>query len=388
MVLYFLRGMYVLLTASIAAFYLLSFQKDNNTDFSRISLLLLITVALSGGVIFIDAMVRKKNLAAVSGLFLGLLAGLLAAFALSFVVDLFALLTQPQVTAPLPQMNQNSLEYLTLTEKARQVVDKQWADYMAQVKGLESFTHILRGVKVLVGLCCVYISTSLVLQTKDDFRFVIPYIEFNRQIRGPRPILLDTSVLIDGRIAEILSSNILHGILLAPRFVVEELQHLADSADKLKRARGRRGLDVLQKIKDNPQWDIRIEDCVASTEPVDQRLLNLAKEMQARVMTNDTNLIKVAEINQIPTINLNQLAVALKPNALPGEPLEVSLIRAGEGPTQAVGYLDDGTMVVAENAKSHIGKRVQLTVTSSIQTSAGRMVFGRLDDKVNDGVAG
>ncbi len=380
MVLYFLRGMYVLLTASIAAFYLLSFQKDNDTDFSRISLLLLITVALSGGVIFIDAMVRKKNLAAVSGLFLGLLAGLLAAFALSFVVDLFALLTQPQVTAPLPQMNLNSLEYLTLTEKAKSVVDGQWRDYLGQIKGLESFTHILRGVKVLIGLCCIYVSTSLVLQTKDDFRFVIPYIEFNRQIRGPRPVLLDTSVLVDGRIADILASNILHGALLVPRFVVEELQQLADSADKLKRARGRRGLDILQKLKEDPQWDVRIEDCTHSNDPVDQQLLNMARELQARLMTSDLNLVKVAEINQIPTINLNQLALALKPNALPGEPLEVALIRVGEGATQAVGYLDDGTMVVVENAKPHIGKRVKLTVTSSIQTSAGRMVFGKLDD--------
>lgn len=387
MVLYFLRGMYILLTACIAAFYLLNFQRDSHSDFARISLMLMITVALSSGVIFVDAMVRKKNLGAVSGLFLGLLAGLLAAYALSFVVDLFALLMQPAITAEPPQVNPNSLEFATLTDKAKDVVTKQFNDYLAQVNHVESFKNILQGVKVLIGLCCVYISTSLVLQTKDDFRFVIPYIEFNRQIRGPRPVLLDTSVLVDGRIAEVLASNIFHGALLVPRFVVEELQHLADSADKLKRARGRRGLDVLKKLQENSQWDIRMEDTAHSEEPVDQQLLVLARELNARVMTNDLNLVKVAEINKVPTINLNQLALALKPTALPGEPMEVALIRPGEGSGQAVGYLDDGTMVVAENARAHIGKRVRLMVTSSIQTSAGRMVFGKLDDKAGEPAA-
>ena len=380
MVLYLLRGMYILLTAAIAAFYLLSFQKDGGADFQRIAFMLLVTVALSLGVIVVDAMVRKKNLGAVSGLFLGLIAGLLAAFALSFVVDLFALLTQPTVTAELPQIHVGSHDYFLSSPKEQEAIDKYTAEYLAQTHKLEAFTNILRGVKVLLGLCCVYISTSLVLQTKDDFRFVIPYIEFTRQIRGQRPVLLDTSVLVDGRIVDVLATNLFQGALLIPRFVVEELQHLADSSDKLKRGRGRRGLDVLRKLQTSPQNDIRIEDSSHSNDPVDQQLLAMAGEMQARIMTNDLNLVKVAEINQIQTINLNQLAMALKPTALPGEPLEVALIRPGEGPGQAVGYLDDGTMVVAENARNHIGQRAKLIVTSSIQTSAGRMVFGRVDE--------
>lgn len=382
MVLYFLRGMYILLTATIAAFYLLNFQKDSQADFSRISLMLILTVTLSSGVIFVDAMVRKKNLAAVSGLFLGLIAGLLAAFALSFVVDLFALLTQPQITALPPQVNPNSLEFLTLTEKAKELVAHQHEEYLSQLRSVESFTNILRGVKVLVGLCCVYVATSLVLQTKDDFRFVIPYIEFNRQIRGPRPVLLDTSTLVDGRIADILASNIFHGSILVPRFVVDDLQQMADSQDKMKRNRGRRGLDILRKMQEDPQWDLRMQDAAHSTDPVDQQLLTLARELEARILTCDLNLVKVAEINKVATINLNQLALAMKPTALPGEAMEVALIRPGEGHGQAVGYLDDGTMVVAEGAREKIGHRVKLTVTSSIQTTAGRMVFGRLEDKI------
>ncbi len=380
MVLYFLRGLYILLSASIAGFYVLSFQKEGGADFHRITVMLLVAVALSSGLIFIDALVRKKNLSSVSGLFLGLLAGLLAAFALSFVVDLFAVLTQPAVTATVPQVQPNSLEYMSLNEQAKQVIDTQVKQYAGQMANLAAFTNILHGVKVLIGLGCVYVSTSLVLQTKDDFRFVIPYIEFNRQIRGQRPVLLDTSVLVDGRIADVLATHFFQGTLLVPRFVVEEMQHLADSSDKLKRGRGRRGLDVLRKLQENPNNDIRIEDSAHSNNPVDQQLLEMAAEIQARLMTNDVNLIKVAEINKIPTINLNQLAMALKPTALPGELLEVALIRPGEGPSQAVGYLDDGTMVVAENARAQIGQRAKLVVTSSLQTAAGRMVFGRLED--------
>lgn len=381
MVLYCLRGMYVLLTAAIAAFYLLNFQKDSQTDFARIALMLLLTIALSSGVIFVDAMLRRKNLSAVSGVFLGLIAGLLAAYALSFVVDLFSLLTQPQVTAAPPQISPTSLDFLALTDKAKEVVRHQQEEYLAQTGKLESFKNILSGVKVLIGLCCVYVATSLVLQTKDDFRFVIPYIEFNRQIRGPRPVLLDTSALVDGRIADILSSNIFHGALIVPRFVVDGLQKLAESPDKLRRARGRRGLDILRKMQENPQWDIRLQDSAHSEDPEEQQLLTMARELEARVMTSDLNLVKVAEINRVSTINLNQLALALKPAVLPGEPLEVALIRPGEGGGQAVGYLDDGTMVVAENARAQIGSRVRLIVTSSIQTSAGRMVFGRPEEK-------
>lgn len=226
-----------------------------------------------------------------------------------------------------------------------------------------------------------YICITLLLQTKDDFRFVIPYVEFAKEIKGGRPLVVDSSSLIDGRIADIMETHILDTQLIVPDFVLKEVQDIADSSDKLRRTRGRRGLDVLTKLQQNPKVDVRMhetkeQDGVGQT--VDQRIVALAKVLGGRVVTNDFNLNKVASVQGVDVINLNDVANALRPRYIPGEQLRIRVIREGESIGQGVGYLDDGTMVVCEQAGGLQGKEIDVTVTSVLQNSAGRMIFGRM----------
>jgi uncharacterized protein YacL len=191
-------------------------------------------------------------------------------------------------------------------------------------------------------------------------------------------------VIIDGRIADIANTRILEAELIVPRFVLNELQTIADSSDKLKRSRGRRGLDMLNKLQLNENVDIRILETTpersAPDAGVDEMLVDLALQLGGgKVVTNDYNLNKIAQFRGVTVININDLANALKPVVLPGESLVVKVIKPGEEMGQGVGYLDDGTMVVAEGARDRVGEVVELTVTSVLQTSAGRMIFGRLD---------
>jgi uncharacterized protein YacL len=243
----------------------------------------------------------------------------------------------------------------------------------------------------LITLIFCYICVSTLVQTKDDFRFIIPYVEFSKQVKGGRPLVLDTSVIIDGRIADICDTKIIDTQLIVPRFVLQELQNIADSADKLKRNRGRRGMDMLKRMQNNPKVDLKIHEGTSpelrDVDEVDQRLVILAKSLGARVVTNDYNLNKVAQLQGVEVINLNELANAMKSVALPGENLTVRLIKPGDQIGQGIGYLDDGTMVVAEQGRSHIGQEVAITVTSILQTPAGRMIFGRVD-KSPAGVSG
>jgi uncharacterized protein YacL len=234
---------------------------------------------------------------------------------------------------------------------------------------------------LMIFVC--YLCVSTLLQTKDDFRFIIPYMEFSREIKGARPLVLDTSVVIDGRIADVAETRVLDQPLVVPRFVLQELQGIADSSDKLRRNRGRRGLDILNRLQKSPGVEVKIHDAeipeLAGIREVDQRLVVLAKHLGGKVVTNDYNLNKIARLQGVDVINLNDLANALKPIVLPGEGLQVKLIKRGEEPGQGVGYLDDGTMVVTEQGAYHLGETVRLTVTSVLQTSAGRMIFGRMD---------
>jgi uncharacterized protein YacL len=233
----------------------------------------------------------------------------------------------------------------------------------------------------MIFLC--YICVSTLLQTKDDFRFIIPYMEFSKEVKGARPLVLDTSVVIDGRIADVAETRVLDQPLVVPRFVLQELQGIADSSDKLRRNRGRRGLDILNRLQKSSGVEVKIHDAevpeLAGIREVDQRLVVLAKHLGGKVVTNDYNLNKIARLQGVEVINLNDLANALKPIVLPGEGLTVKLIKRGEEPGQGVGYLDDGTMVVTEQGAYHLGETIRLTVTSVLQTSAGRMIFGRLD---------
>ncbi|GIW95698.1 MAG: PIN/TRAM domain-containing protein [Pirellulaceae bacterium] len=237
-------------------------------------------------------------------------------------------------------------------------------------------------VQVLMGVALCYICISFLLQTKDDFRFIIPYVEFSKEVKGNRPYILDTSVVIDGRLADIVETHIFDNQLIMPRFVIQELQSIADSNDRLRRARGRRGLDILNRLRNNEKVDFKIYDReVPGTEnqPVDMKLVMLAKHLDGKIITGDYNLNKVARLHNVPVINLNDLANALKPAFIPGESLDIKLIKPGEEFGQGVGYLDDGTMVVIENGRDYVGKTVHATVTSVLQTSAGRMIFGKFE---------
>jgi uncharacterized protein YacL len=199
--------------------------------------------------------------------------------------------------------------------------------------------------------------------------------------------LVDTSVLIDGRIVDICETHFLDGSLGLPRFVLHELQMVADSSDSLKRQRGRRGLEVLQRMQKMPGLEIRVlDDDVSGTTGVDQKLVELARRTGSKIVTNDYNLNKVARVQNIPVLNINELANALKPAVLPGESMRVLILREGKEPTQGVAYLDDGTMVVVDGARRLINRTVDILVTSVHQTPAGKMIFGRLDERGDSGL--
>ncbi|MEX2543556.1 MAG: PIN domain-containing protein, partial [Phycisphaeraceae bacterium] len=226
------------------------------------------------------------------------------------------------------------------------------------------------------------------LQTKDDFRFVIPYVEFAKEIRGSRPTIVDTSVIVDGRILDIIATGVMQGTLIVPKFVLNELQTIADSGEKLRRARGRRGLEILGKLQETHIVDVSIHEAEhVEGVGVDQKLIALAQQLQGRVMTNDYNLNKIARLRGVDVINLNDLAKALRPVVLPGEHMTVRLVKPGENPAQGVGYLEDGTMVVVEDGRDHLGREVRLVVTSTLQTSAGRMIFGRYESLLEEAPA-
>jgi uncharacterized protein YacL len=239
-----------------------------------------------------------------------------------------------------------------------------------------------QGVTSLVSnFMLIYLCVTMLLQTKDRFRFIIPYVEFVKEVKGGRPFLLDTSALIDGRVADLIDTKIIDSPMLVPSFVLQELQDIADSNDKLRRNRGRRGLDVLSKLQSNENVEVKLYEVKqgeVKASPVDQKLVELAKKLGGRVVTNDFNLNKVASVQGVDVVNLNDVANALKPRYLPGEKIVIKIIKPGESLGQGVGYLDDGTMVVCEQGNTMIGKDVDIIVTSVLQSSAGRMIFGRL----------
>lgn len=301
-------------------------------------------MAIAITVIAVDWLTPRKSLNALAGIFFGLLVGILLSWA----------------TSPILEMT-NDL-YFHMKPLALQM--SKW----------------------IMGLCICYLVISLVIQTKDDVRFVIPYVEFSRQTKGLRPLVLDTSVIIDGRVADLAQTKLFDAPLVVPRFVLNELQLIADSPDKIKRNRGRRGLDMLNKLQSSPIVEVQIDDTpppgVDSKAEVDQKLVAFSKDCDGRLVTNDYNLNKVAQLRGVDVINVNDLANALKTVVLPGEPMQVKIIRPGEEMQQGIGYLDDGTMVVVEGARDKIGQMVALSVTSALQTSAGKMIFGKYERTV------
>jgi uncharacterized protein YacL len=221
------------------------------------------------------------------------------------------------------------------------------------------------------------------LINNEDISFldkIVPVKESDADVQIPYKIL-DTSVIIDGRIADICDTGFLEGILVIPNFVLNELQMIADSADSIKRNRGRRGLDILNKMQKDQSIMVKISDMDFKDIPeVDSKLVQLAKVMKAKVITNDFNLNKVAEFHGVDVLNINELSNSLKPIVLPGEEMRVLLLKEGKDSNQAIGYLDDGTMVVVENGRRRINDEVEVTVTSVLQTTAGRMIFTRLKE--------
>ncbi len=196
--------------------------------------------------------------------------------------------------------------------------------------------------------------------------------------------ILDTSVIIDGRIADVLETGFLDGVMVIPQFVLRELQQVADSSDSLKRNRGRRGLDILQRVQKMPNLDIKIvEDDFAQVKEVDLKLIELAKMYDCKIVTNDFNLNKVAQLHGVQVLNINELANSMRPVVLPGEIMRVFILKEGKESSQGVAYLDDGTMVVVDNARRMISKTIDIAVTSVLQTTAGKMIFGRFDDRTH-----
>jgi uncharacterized protein YacL len=342
------RAIFFILVSLVSVAYI----RDTNDWTSWI--LIFSGVLISFLIITADIFYKQKKLTVLSGVLFGLLVGLLVSVGVGYLLE--------------------------------QVVKILAGEFV-----LHEFKSLIDGVKLLMSLMIVYVTVSVILQTKDDFRFIIPYVEFQRATKGPRPIILDTSVIIDGRIADMAATGMFETPLVVPRFVLNELQTVADSGDRLKRSRGRRGLEVLEKLKALPKIELRFWDGTLNllsqfTDPgaqnagVDHKLLALAQQEQGRIMTNDYNLNKIAGLRGISVININSIAEALKPVVLPGETMIVRIIKAGENAGQGVGYLVDGTMVVVENAREKVGLEVEVVVTNMIQNAAGKMIFGRMEN--------
>jgi len=382
--LHVLRAFFVLAVVAVAWSYIAADTNPGNVldvlQFNK-PLVLVGVIVLALGVIAIDVFIGQKSLLAISGLFFGIIIGMVMAFGISVIIDLVIQSVAPDLRYPVyAEVATQGLA--PVTDDAGHTVFGPAISTERQLIGYRDHPFIST-LKIIIGVACCYMAVSFIIQTKDDVRFVIPYVEFAKQTKGNRPMLLDTSVIIDGRIADICETSIVETELIVPRFVLQELQLIADSSDRLKRNRGRRGLDILNRMQLNEKTDIKILDVHLERKDtgrgVDEMLVELAMKMGGRVVTNDYNLNKIAQLRGVTVININDLANALKPVFLPGEQMQVRIIRPGEGVGQGVGYLEDGTMVVAEGGRNHIGKTITLSVTSALQTSAGRMIFGRME---------
>jgi len=235
-------------------------------------------------------------------------------------------------------------------------------------------------IRLSLFLSFGYIGIVLAMRSnKEDFSLIIPYVRFAKQNKPDNLLLLDTSVIIDGRIADLIEANFLEGLIVVPRFVLKELQQLADSGDSIKRARGRRGLEILNRIQKNTANEVKIHDMdFADEKEVDGKLIRLARNLGAKLFTNDYNLGKIAELQRINHVNLHELSKSMRTVLLPGEVLSIRIAREGKDKDQGVGYLPDGTMVVVNNGHGAIGQHVEVQVQSMLQTGAGVIVFADL----------
>ncbi len=253
--------------------------------------------------------------------------------------------------------------------------------YLLGIAFGERHPDLVSVLSVLLYVVGAYFGIVIGLSKGPELRETGEGARWGRQGYSSTPKILDTSVIIDGRIADICETGFLEGPLIVPQFVLKELQHIAGSADALKRNRGRRGLDILQRVQKDFERHVHIVDHdFPNIRDVDAKLVALGKLMQGKVLTNDFNLNKVAELQGVPVLNINQLANAVKPVVLPGEVMNVYVLKEGKEHGQGVAYLDDGTMVVIDNARKYLSKHVEVSVTSVLQTTAGRMIFSRLKE--------
>ena len=249
--------------------------------------------------------------------------------------------------------------------------------------GFASLQNTTISVVIYIILSCIFGYIGMVLGSNKIEELRMPnWPWFSRGMRGnPLSNILDTSVIIDGRIADIVETGFLGGVLVIPEFVLQELQHIADSPDPTRRVRGRRGLDIIKRLQQEKMVEVRIDrQDFENLNEVDAKLVALALRLNAKIVTNDYNLSKVAEVQGLRILNINQLANALKPVVLPGEVLRLQILKEGKEQGQGIAYLEDGTMVVVENASRHLGKEVEVSVTSILQTTAGRLIFTTLKD--------
>ena len=240
----------------------------------------------------------------------------------------------------------------------------------------------LKIIRAIMTFVFCYLGMIIAIRGKDEFNIIIPYVRLSRQDESESMIVIDTSVIIDGRITDICKTKFIEGKLIVPRFVLKELQQIADSSDPIKRQRGRRGLEVLNTIQKDLGMHLTIhEEDFPDVPEVDAKLVKLAKLLGAMVLTVDFNLNRVATIQNVRVLNINELANALKPVVFPGETMELKLIKEGKEHNQAIGYLEDGTMVVVEEGRRLIGQTVKVAVTSVLQTQAGKMIFSKTENR-------
>ena len=323
---------FLLITAcSISGFFISYINFDKSIPFSFIGLLLGLLIALT--VIQIEQVIRKASLRIILGGVVGTIIGLSIALLLSY-----------------------GLRFIP-TDLAKQEI----------------------ALWIFILLCCILGYLGLVIGTKKSEEVSFPLLSSLKGVRGGDVRILDTSVIIDGRIADICDTGFIEGNLIVPRFVLDELQHIADSSDSMKRSRGRRGLDILNRMQKTIGINIEIVDQdFPKVKGVDGKLIALARKMNGKLVTNDFNLNKVAELQGIKILNVNELANSLKPVVLPGETMVVKVIKEGKEPGQGVAYLDDGTMVVIDHGSRNLGDTVEVAVTSVLQTTAGRMIFSEM----------
>ena len=332
--LHFLRGLFVIISA-VLGWHIERILSVNSTGIYG----LIIGIILAAFLVLVELWFTKKFIGIISIIILGLIFGFIVAYLFTTVIFMM-----PGLKAT--------------AEKSGEF--KDWLQFS------------------ITFLFC-FLTVIAIIRIKDDFKFVLPFVELSPTHKTGRPWILDTSVIIDGRIAGLLETLAVDSQIVIPKFMLQELQNVADSSDKLKRIRGRYGLDVLEQIRKNKKIDIRIDEAEFSyIEETDNKLIKLTQSLNGHLVTNDFNLSKVAKLQGLAVININELANAVKLVVLPGETLEIKIVRAGEEPNQGVGYLPDGTMVVVEGAHQRIGQKVTVSVTSALQTASGKMIFGSL----------